>query len=250
VALAGVAVVALAPAFFRPRPPTTAPVARRVNVPSPLLGHDLSPLQGRRLAGEGRLAARPGDGLYLDALHDGKPTLFALGEAHEPCFEFATEFRRCRSPLVEPPQEAGIFIGRHAGPSGPSPCLVVAAVDGPGPGGGAVLQALSWVVEARDAAREGRFSRRPLAGPEGPLTQVPLARPDDWHTLRIQVRKERVAIFVDDKLTWEFEAAKLQRHPRAGPLGPRGELGLWCRQAMAAYRNATLTALPPEEGGP
>jgi serine/threonine protein kinase len=248
--LAGVALVALAPGFFRHGPPPTAPAARPWNVPSPLLARDFRPLQERRLAGQGRLAPRPGEGLILDALHDGKPTLFALGEANETCFEFAIEVRRYRSALVEPPQEAGVFVGRRAGPEGPAPCLVVAVVDDPKPAGGAIVRAQSRLVDAGDGVREPRYSYRPLVGPEGTVAPVPLARPDDWHTLRIQVRKERVAIFVDEKLTWEFEAAKLQRHPRAAPLGPRGELGLWCRQAMAAYRNATLTALPPEEGGP
>ncbi len=248
--LAGVALVAIAPAFFRPRPPTTAPPGRPVNVPAPLLARDFRPLQERRLAGQGRLTVRPGEGLTLEALHDAKPTLFALGEADEPCFEFAIDFRRYRSAAVGPPQEAGVFLGRRAGPEGPSPCLVVAVVDDPKPAGGALVQAQSWLVDEGDGVRGPRYSYRPLVGPDGPVLPVPLARPDDWHTLRIQVRKERVAIFVGEKLTWEFEAAKLQRHPRAAPLGPRGELGLWCREAAAAYRNATLTALPPEEGGP
>jgi serine/threonine protein kinase len=248
--LGAVALVALAPAFFRHPPPTTAPAARPVNVPSPLLARDFRPLQERRLHGQGRLTTRPGEGLYLDALSDGKPTLFALGEANETCFEFAVDFRRYRSAVVDPPQEAGIFFGWHAGPDGPAPCLVVSALDEPNAPGGTALKALSWLVDPGDGVREGRFSHRPLQRTDALLAPVPLARPDDWHSLRVQVRKERVAVFLDDKLTWEFEVPGLKRHPRAAPFSPRGELGLFCRQAMAAYRNATLTALPPEEGGP
>jgi hypothetical protein len=150
--------------------------------------------------------------------------------------------------LIDPPQEAGIFLGWRAGPDGPSPCLVVSVVDEPN--GGAALRAVSWLVDDGGGVRAGRYVEGRLVSPDGAVVPVPLARPDDWHSLGVQVRKERVAIFVDEKLTWEFEVPRLKRRRQAAPLGIRGELGLFCRQATAAYRNVTLTALPPEEGGP
>jgi serine/threonine protein kinase len=252
-ALAGGAVVVLAPAFFRgPAVPTTAPAppARRWNVPSPLLARDFRPLHERRLGGQGGYVIRPGQGLVLESFRDAKPTLFALGETDEPCFEFATEARRFRSKGRDGAQEVGIFFGRRDGPDGPSPCFVVSVADGPAAVGQAVVQVQSWLADEGNGVRRPHFVQRPLLTPERPLTTVPLKRPDDWHLLRVQVRGRRVAIFADEHLTWEFDAASLNRPPRAAPLGPRGPFGLWCREGLAAFRNATLTALPPAEGGP
>jgi serine/threonine protein kinase len=247
VVLAAVAAVALAPSFFRTAP--TAP-ARRWNVAEPLLTRDFRPLQERRLAGQGRLTQLQAVGLVLDTLRDDTPTLFALGETSEPCFEFATEVRRHRTNLVGPPQEGGIFFGWRGGPDGPSPCFVVSVADDPKAAGAAVVKAQSWLVDDGNGVRNRKYDRRPLLRPEGALTPAALDRPGDWHTLRVQVRGQRVSIFVDKQMAWEFDAAKLRRYPLAAPLQPRGELGLWCHQAQAAYRNATLTALPPAEGGP
>jgi hypothetical protein len=247
--LAVTALLALAPALFRNPPPPTAP-ARRWNVPSPLLARDFSPLQDRRLAGKGRHSVQPHVGLLVESVVEAKPTLFALGEANDVCFEFATDFRRLRKAGHPGPQEVGAFFGWRNGPDGPAPCFVVAVADPPKVAGAAVVQIKAWVVDEGNGGRAVQHDERSVLLPDRVLLPVELARPDDWHTLRVQVRGPRVAIFLDDKQAWEFETAKLRRHALGARFEPRGELGLWAREAVGAFRNAAVTPLPPEEAGP
>jgi hypothetical protein len=172
--------------------------------------------------------------------------LFALGHVNHPRFEFAAEVQRAPLAGAAPPQDVGIFFCRGRGPAQLENFFVLAVSDGAAPPG-AVLELQSWRVAEGDGGRGRSFNMRPLKRAQ----PVPLASPDGWHALRVEVRGRKVAIYLDRALAWALDTAELQRDdPHATALEPKGELGLWSQGGYGVFRNLTVTLFQPEEGGP
>ena len=102
----------------------------------------------------------------------------------------------------------------------------------------------SGLISPRNGVRGGMFDLfRPLFKDK---SIIAFPAPEQWHRIVVRVVDDRVTITADQAQPFEFEMSRLRQvDPQIGEkLNPRGALGIWSRNGVGLFRNATVTALP------
>jgi hypothetical protein len=146
--------------------------------------------------------------------------------------------------------QLGIFFGwrpRPAGADGLVRCFLVQLDERPGKEKGFGQVRIGTIGLRQGSGHEGQYldGFRPL--PDG-KDALPVVKSGEWHHLRVRALDGEVAVTIDRALTVQFSMDWL-RSKLPGiipPLDPCGDLGIWTREGIGFFRNATVAVLPSE----
>lgn len=220
---------------------------RPFNARTPLLREDCQPILSRLLLGRGGFAAAPTGALLVQSPLDNLPTTIALDCVPRGGFEFSIELRQMRH-QGENANDLGVFFGWNDPSADPLELqrFFLVHFDERPTGNhahGQVTVSTAQFVD-RQGARSGLNLFTPLPKGKGLLLLPrPAAGPEGWHTVKVRVSGTKVKLQVDDVPPNELDVAGVvSADPKLKntKLSPRGALGVWVRNGLGSFRNATV----------
>jgi hypothetical protein len=215
-----------------------------------LLRENFEPVWSCRLAGTGNYQLLP-DSLALTSVSDECWTLLALdADPEKRWFEFDVELRQTSRRQAGKLNLLGLFFGYRRNPDDPTrryPFFALELEEWPGIAG-APQATVGWsnVDEARGLKGDATKWCVKLPGTSGVVNLPPLD-PSGWRKVQVRAVDGSVDFTIDQKKVASLDLRRLTAAGSTVPhLDPRGALGIWTRDGIATFRNASVVTLVPD----
>ncbi|MCI0376132.1 MAG: serine/threonine protein kinase [Gemmataceae bacterium] len=223
---------------------------RTINVPLPLLRADLQPVRHQRVLGDGWFHPIAPELVLQSPARI--PTLLALDYPDSRAFEFAVELRAHDFGRPEE-HDLGIFFGWQDELADPlarkrffalrlDKRAVLKDIHGR-------LYIGTWLIEESKGARGGVIEQAPRPIKIHP-SWIALAPPppkfDGWYKVWVRVEGSVITASVNNETPLVFEVERIRDvwGLKGFVVEPHGALGIWVRNGLGHFRNATITKLP------